>query len=171
MKIGFYSGSFDPFTVGHKFVLDNARKLFDKVVIGIGVNDKKKRRFDNYKMQKAINNMIKNENMDNVTCIIYDNLTVDAAQKCGANFLVRGIRNGMDYERLLSKNTLCTMKRSTYFCAIPNPRGKFNDYKWPKLEELYRKLFNRPLTNAHDALADITASKECYFELKHRGII
>lgn len=80
-------------------------------------------------------------------------------------------RNGMDYESLLSKKTLCTMKRSTYFCAIPNPRGKFNDYKWPKLEELYRKLFNRPLTNAHDALADITATKECYFELRRLGVI
>ena len=80
-------------------------------------------------------------------------------------------RNGMDYESLLSKKTLCTMKRSTYFCAIPNPRGKFNDYKWPKLEELYRKLFNRPLNNAHDALADITATKECYFELRRLGVV
>ena len=32
-------------------------------------------------------------------------------------------------------------------------------------------LFNRDFTDAHDALADITATKECFFELKHRGII
>jgi len=98
MRIGFYSGSFDPFTIGHKFVLDNAVKLFDKVIIGIGVNDKKKRRFDKCLMKNAIDEMIKNEGLSNVSCIIYNNLTVDAAKDNGANFLVRGIRNGMDYE-------------------------------------------------------------------------
>ena len=80
-------------------------------------------------------------------------------------------RNDMDYERLLSKNTLCTMKRSTYFCAIPKPRGKFNDYKWPKLEELYRKLFGSTFSGAHDALADVEATMKCYFELKKKGIL
>ena len=98
MKVAFYSGSFDPFTIGHKFVLDNAIKLFDKVIVGIGVNDKKKRRFDKVAMKNAINEMINNEGLKNVECIIYDNLTVDAATSYGANFLVRGIRNGMDYE-------------------------------------------------------------------------
>lgn len=80
-------------------------------------------------------------------------------------------RNDMDYERLLSKNTLCTMKRSTYFCAIPNPRGKFNDYKWPKLEELHCKLFGYTFSGAHDALADVEATMKCYFELKKKGIL
>jgi len=98
MRIGFYSGSFDPFTIGHKFVLDRAIKLFDKVIVGIGVNNKKKRRYDKYVMKEAIEEMIKNEGLDNVSCIIYDNLTVDAAINAGANFLVRGIRNGMDYD-------------------------------------------------------------------------
>lgn len=98
MKIGFYSGSFDPFTIGHKFVLDRAINLFDKVIVGIGVNDKKKRRFDKLLMKNAIDEMLKNEGIDNVECIIYNNLTVDAAISSGANFLIRGIRNGMDYD-------------------------------------------------------------------------
>ena len=80
-------------------------------------------------------------------------------------------RNDMDYERLLSKNTLCTMKRSTYFCAIPNPRGKFNDYKWPKLEELHCKLFGYIFSGAHDAMSDVEATRKCYFELKKKGIL
>ena len=80
-------------------------------------------------------------------------------------------RNDMDYERLLSKKTLCTMKRSTFFCAIPNPRGQFNDYKWPKLEELHCKLFGYTFSGAHDALADVEATMKCYFELKKKGIL
>ena len=63
------------------------------------------------------------------------------------------------------------MQRSTNFCAIPNPNSYYGGYKWPKLEELYRKLFGRMFDNAHDALADVVATKECFFALKQRGIV
>ena len=79
-------------------------------------------------------------------------------------------RMDMDYQALMDKPSICTMLSSTNFCAIPNPNG-YDDYKWPKLSELYRKLFNRDFEDAHDALADITATKDCFFELKRRGII
>lgn len=64
----------------------------------------------------------------------------------------------------------CTMKDSrikSYVGAL-NKTGKI---KWPKLIELYNKLFEKDFENAHDAMADITATKECFFELKKRGII
>lgn len=79
-------------------------------------------------------------------------------------------RLDMDYDQLMDKPTTCTMQSSTDYCAIPNPNGYFG-YKWPSLQELYYKLFNRDFSDAHDALADITATKECFFELKKRGII
>lgn len=79
-------------------------------------------------------------------------------------------RMNMDYDALMDKPSLCTMLSSTNFCAIPNPNG-YDDYKWPKLSELYHKLFNKDFENAHDALADITATKDCFFELKRRGVI
>ena len=98
MKIGFYAGSFDPFTNGHLHVIERATKLFDKVIVGIGVHPKKTRRFDKEVMKKAMEQVIKRKELQNVTVIFYDKLSVDVAAKYNATFLVRGIRNGMDYE-------------------------------------------------------------------------
>lgn len=80
-------------------------------------------------------------------------------------------RLGMDYSILMNKPSICTMKSSTDYCAIPSTHLSFGGYKWPSLQELYRKLFGRDFSGAHDALADITATKECFFELSRRGII
>lgn len=98
MKTGFYAGSFDPFTNGHLQVIKKSTQLFDKVIVGIGVNPKKSRRYDNEEMQKAIEEVLKREGLNNVKVISYQNLSVDVAMEHGATFLVRGIRNGMDYQ-------------------------------------------------------------------------
>lgn len=99
MKIGFYAGSFDPFTNGHLHVLTESLKIFDKVIIGIGVNsDKQGRRFDADKMVKAIEQMLINQHLNNVSVIAYEGFTVDAAKEQNATVLIRGLRNGMDYE-------------------------------------------------------------------------
>ncbi len=99
MKIGFYAGSFSPFTNGHLQVVEKASKLFDKVIIGIGNNSQKTPRYDNELMKKAIEKLLVRLELENtVSVVIYDNLSVDAAIENGANILIRGIRNGMDYE-------------------------------------------------------------------------
>lgn len=98
MKIGFYAGSFDPFTNGHLHVIQKSAKLFDKVIVGIGVHPKKTRRFDKELMKNAIEQVLIREKIDNVEVITYDNLSVDVALEYGSTILVRGIRNGMDYE-------------------------------------------------------------------------
>lgn len=98
MEIGFYAGSFDPFTNGHLHVVKQSARLFDKVVIGIGVNPKKRRRFYQEPMKEAIEKVLKREGLTNVSVICYTGLTVDAAHSINATFLVRGIRNGIDYD-------------------------------------------------------------------------
>ena len=80
-------------------------------------------------------------------------------------------RLNMDYSALMYKSSTCTMKSSTNYCAIPNPYSHYGGYKWPSLSELYWKLFRHSFDDAHDALADITATKDCYYELKRRGVI
>lgn len=78
-----------------------------------------------------------------------------------------------EYLRLNSKNpfdqkaTFCTMKDTTEYCAIGN---SFN-YKWPKLSELYYKLFQENIKDVHNAEIDIQATAECFWELKKRRVI
>ena len=98
MKVGFYAGSFVPFTIGHLHIVIVSSRIFDKVVVGIGVNPKKTRRFDKFKMKEAIENILKSENVDNFEVITFDGLTADVASEYGAEFLIRGVRNGIDYD-------------------------------------------------------------------------
>jgi DNA polymerase III epsilon subunit-like protein len=67
-----------------------------------------------------------------------------------------------------SKRHICTMKESTMFCHIGSPTS---GYKWPKLSELYEKLFNRKIRNAHDAEYDVKNLSKCFFELIKRNIL
>lgn len=65
----------------------------------------------------------------------------------------------------------CTMEATTEICQLPNPRfsGKF---KWPKLIEAYKILINpEGFDGAHDALADVKACMEIFFELVDRGVV
>lgn len=84
----------------------------------------------------------------------------------GAEFDRLGIVNG----KLRLGPSTCTMRASTDYCAIPDPNGQYK-YRWPKLQELYQKLFGYKFDSAHDAMADVTATKDCFFELMRRGII
>jgi DNA polymerase III epsilon subunit-like protein len=82
------------------------------------------------------------------------------------------LRIGSDF-RIDSKPSICTMLSSMNYCAIPNPhQHRYGDpYKWPKLQELHKKLFGVEFEDAHDAMADIEATKRCFFELVKRNII
>lgn len=93
-----YAGSFDPFTIGHLHVLKQACLVFDKVFVAIAVNSAKNRRVDKSVMKDAISRVLLNNGLNNAEVIIFEGLTVDLAKKVGAKFLVRGLRNGTDYE-------------------------------------------------------------------------
>jgi DNA polymerase III subunit epsilon len=62
---------------------------------------------------------------------------------------------------------ICTMKRSTDYCRLTGNYG----YKWPKLQELHRKLFAMDFVEAHNAAADISATMRCFWELVKLKVI
>ena len=67
----------------------------------------------------------------------------------------------------LGKRQCCTMTESTNYCKLPGRYG----YKWPTLDELHRKLFNKSFSGAHDAGADCAACMRSFFKLKELGYV
>ncbi|MBP1041394.1 pantetheine-phosphate adenylyltransferase [Vagococcus sp. BWB3-3] len=96
-KIALFPGSFDPFTSGHLNTVERAAELFDEVIVGIFTNTTKKSLFTiDEKVTLAEE---ATETLVNVRIMAQsEGLTVDIADKLGAKFLIRGIRNITDYE-------------------------------------------------------------------------
>ena len=94
--------------------------------------------------------------------VIAHNISFDEKIIC-AEFLRRGLPLPF-----AGKTMVCTMHGSTAYCALP---GKYGKRKWPTLTELYEKLFGRKFEGAHDALADVGACKQAYFELRTRKVM
>ena len=66
------------------------------------------------------------------------------------------------------KQVLCTMKSTVDFCKL---EGNWNRYKYPKLGELHKKLFDEYFMWAHDAMVDVGATLKCFLELNKKGIL
>ncbi|MBQ0080256.1 MAG: pantetheine-phosphate adenylyltransferase [Alistipes sp.] len=95
-RIAIFPGSFDPFTIGHDSVVRRALPLFDKIIIGIGVNADKKPLFPVEKRVEAIQALYKNDSR--IEVMAYDTLTITFAKKVNANFILRGLRSVRDFE-------------------------------------------------------------------------
>lgn len=97
-----YAGSFDPFTRGHEDIVARGLKLFDRVVIAIGVNESKRSLYTSEQRLRQIKHFYKNE--PRVEVCVYTGLTVDFAREMGISNLLRGVRSStdMEYERTLA---------------------------------------------------------------------
>ncbi len=95
-KVALFPGSFDPFTKGHEDIVLRSLNLFDEVIIAVGHNTNKRRYFDIDLMIGKIESAFKGN--ENVKVAVYDELTAKFANKFGAKFLVRGLRNTTDFE-------------------------------------------------------------------------
>lgn len=96
-KIAVFAGSFDPFTIGHKNIVDRAlQSVADEVIVAIGVNYEKKCMFSLEERQAAIRRVYQDE--PRVRVETYEGLTTDFAKRVGASFLLRGVRSVKDYE-------------------------------------------------------------------------
>jgi pantetheine-phosphate adenylyltransferase len=127
-RIAFFSGSFDPVTLGHLDLIARGLKLFDKVVVGVGVHHGKKPLFS---ADERIT-MLKAEiaalgvGADAFDVVPFDNLVVDAALSHGAVAVLRGLRDGtdFDYEMQMAgmNGTLAARLDTVFLPASPGHR-------------------------------------------------
>lgn len=96
MRICLFPGTFDPVTLGHVDIINRALPLFDKIIVGIGLNTSKAPMFSPEQRLKWISEIYKDE--ERVEGAVYEGLTVDFCQKIGAHFILRGIRYVSDFE-------------------------------------------------------------------------
>lgn len=96
-KTAIYPGSFDPFTNGHLDVVKKAARIFDTVYIIIGVNANKKRQFPSEIMKPAIEEALAQKGITNCKVCVFDGLVAEFAAEHNAGYMIRGLRNNMDY--------------------------------------------------------------------------
>lgn len=96
MKRAIFPGSFDPITLGHFDIIQRGIKLFDEVIVAIGINAEKKYMFPLEIRKQFIADAFKNE--PRVKVITYEGLTIDLCHKLEAQFILRGLRNPADFE-------------------------------------------------------------------------
>lgn len=97
MKIGLYTGTFDPITNGHLDIIHRAEKLFDKLYVGIFNNDKKNPLFTSAERAEIMRQLLLD--FDQIEVIVHESdLTVNVAQKLDVTALVRSVRNAQDLD-------------------------------------------------------------------------
>lgn len=113
-RIALFPGSFNPFTIGHANIVSRALNLFDKVIIGIGVNSEKSQEDIAENLEK-IKSAYKNE--PRVKVITYSTLTADVVEKENATCIIRGIRNDVDlkYENEIAQVNYTLFNVETVF--------------------------------------------------------
>ena len=100
-RTGFYSGSFDPVTLGHTDVILRAAALVDILVIGIGVNPGKAPMFsetERVAMLEAETRPISKETGTKIEVVTFSGLAVAAAKANRASVIIRGLRDGTDFD-------------------------------------------------------------------------
>lgn len=96
MSTAIFPGTFDPFTIGHDALVRRALSVVDELYIAIGINTEKRTMLTLDERMQRIETLYKDE--PSVRVVSYEGLTTDFAQSIGAQFIIRGVRNTIDFE-------------------------------------------------------------------------
>lgn len=95
-RLAIYPGTFDPPTLGHLDVMERASRLFDDIIVAVGVNSSKRPLLSTEERLEAIR--ASTSHLKNVTAEAFDGLLVDYVRSKGAKSIVRGLRATADFE-------------------------------------------------------------------------
>ena len=96
MRTAIFPGTFDPFTIGHDALVHRALDIVDELYIAIGINTGKRTMLTLDERIERIAERYKDEPLVHV--VSYEGLTTDFAQSVGVKFIIRGVRNTIDFE-------------------------------------------------------------------------
>jgi pantetheine-phosphate adenylyltransferase len=96
MRICLFPGTFDPLTLGHVDIINRSLNLFDKIVVGVGMNASKAPMFTGEQRLLWISEIYRDQ--PKVEGALYEGLTVNFCRQIGAKFILRGIRYVSDFE-------------------------------------------------------------------------
>lgn len=121
MTIAVCSGSFDPVTYGHLDIISRGAKVFDKVIVAVLINAKKKSLFSVEERVELLRQVT--AGMDNVEVDSFDGLLIDYMQKRNAQVIIRGLRAVSDFEyemQVASINKKLNDEVETFFMMTSN---------------------------------------------------
>ncbi len=95
-RTALFTGSFDPFTTGHKSILDRGLQIFDKVIVAIGTNTSKKSWMPLEERIQTIRALYAGNPA--VEVVTFDTLAVEAARRWGVTWILRGARTAADFD-------------------------------------------------------------------------
>ncbi len=95
-RVAAYAGSFDPVTLGHEDIVRRGAKLFDRLIVGIGINPDKHPLFAADERQALMRQVF--ADLPNVSVECFTGLTVDFAREAQASVMLRGVRTVSDIE-------------------------------------------------------------------------
>lgn len=95
-RIAVYTGSFDPITLGHLNVVERGSRLFDRLIVGIGVNIEKQPLFSPEERQNLVTRTTRH--LGNVEALTFSGLAVNFVRQCGASVILRAVRSLGDIE-------------------------------------------------------------------------
>jgi len=99
-RVAVYAGSFDPITLGHLNVMERVSRLFDRLIIGIGINIEKRTMFQPEERAELIRGAT--GHLENVEIRAFSGLAVEFVKECGARIMVRGVRPLTDIQAELT---------------------------------------------------------------------
>ena len=95
-RVAVFPGSFDPFTIGHEAIVLRAMSLFDKIIVAVGHNSRKKYLYSAEQREAWAKMIFEDHKKIEVTS--FEGLTIDFCKSVNAKYLIRGLRDSADFQ-------------------------------------------------------------------------